>query len=117
MAALRKSERRRGLAVQGRRGCADIGRRMALGAAPGQVMRWVGRRALRLTALGLGLGMLGSAGLTRVLGKALFGVTPLDPPTYIWVTLVLGGAAILAAWLPAWRASRADPVAVLNEEG
>jgi ABC-type lipoprotein release transport system permease subunit len=44
-------------------------------------------------------------------------VTPLDPPTYIWVTLVLGGAAILAAWLPAWRASRVDPVAVLNEEG
>jgi predicted permease len=95
----------------------EIGIRMALGAAPGQVMRWVGRRALRLTALGLGLGMLGSAGLTRVLGKALFGVTPLDPPTYIWVTLVLGGVAILAAWLPAWRASRVDPVAVLNEEG
>ena len=52
-----------------------------------------------------------------MLRKVLFDVRPLDPPTYIWVVFVLGGVALLAAWLPARRAMRVDPVTVLNEEG
>jgi putative ABC transport system permease protein len=95
----------------------EIGIRVALGATPRDVLRWVGGRALGLTGLGLLLGAVGAAALTRVLGRALFEVSPLDPLTYIWVMLVLGGAALLAAWLPARRATRVDPVAVLNEEG
>ena len=95
----------------------EIGIRVALGAAPGDVARWVGWRAVRLTALGTALGLLGSAGLTRVLGNALFEVSPLDPLTYLWVTGVLGLTALLAAWLPARRAARVDPVRVLGDEG
>ena len=95
----------------------EIGIRVALGATPRDVLRWVGGRALGLTGLGLLLGAAGAAALTRVLGRALFEVSPLDPLTYIWVMVVLGGAAVLAAWLPARRATRVDPVAVLNEEG
>jgi predicted permease len=95
----------------------EIGIRVALGATPRDVIRWVGRRAARLTLAGLGLGLLGAAGLTRVLGSALFEVSPLDPPVYLTVTGVLALTALLAAWLPASRATRVDPVEVLGDEG
>jgi ABC-type lipoprotein release transport system permease subunit len=63
------------------------------------------------------LGVAAAAVLTRVLRKALFEVSPLDPMTYVWVTVVLGATALLAAWLPARRALRVDPVKVLGDEG
>jgi len=63
------------------------------------------------------LGVGAAAALTRVLAKALFEVSPLDPMTYIWVTVVLGATAMAAAWLPARRAVRVDPVKVLGDEG
>jgi putative ABC transport system permease protein len=63
----------------------EIGIRVALGAAPRDVLSWVGGRALRLTGLGLLLGAAAAAALTRVLGKALFQVSPLDPLTYIYM--------------------------------
>jgi ABC-type antimicrobial peptide transport system permease subunit len=80
-------------------------------------MGWVGGQAMKLTVLGLVLGVAAAAVLTRVLGKALFEVSPLDPMTYVWVTVVLGATALLAAWLPARRALRVDPVKVLGDEG
>jgi putative ABC transport system permease protein len=95
----------------------EIGIRIALGAAPRNVMGWVGGQAMKLTVLGLVLGVAAAAVLTRVLGKALFEVSPLDPMTYVWVTVVLGATALLAAWLPARRALRVDPVKVLGDEG
>jgi putative ABC transport system permease protein len=95
----------------------EIGIRIALGAAPRNVMGWVGGQAMKLTVLGLLLGVASAAALTRVLGKALFEVSPLDPMTYVWVTVVLGATALLAAWLPARRALRVDPVKVLGDEG
>ena len=95
----------------------EIGIRIALGAAPRNVMGWVGGQAMKLTVLGLVLGVASAAGLTRVLGKALFEVSPLDPMTYVWVTVVLGATALLAAWLPARRALKVDPAKVLGDEG
>jgi len=95
----------------------EIGIRMALGATAMNVTRWIGGRALRLTMLGLGLGMLGSLGLTRVLTGALFEVSPLDPGTYLRVVAVLGGTALLAAWFPARRGTRVDPVSVIRDAG
>ena len=95
----------------------EIGIRVALGATPRDVIRWVGGRAVRLTLAGLGLGLLAAAGLTRVLGSALFEVSPLDPPVYLAVTGVLALTALLAAWLPARRAVKVDPVKVLGDEG
>ena len=93
----------------------EIGIRVALGAAPRDVLRWVAGRALALTVTGLCFGVVAAALLTRVLRQALFEVSPLDPQTYIWVALVLGAVALLAAWLPARRAAGVDPVVVLND--
>jgi len=95
----------------------EIGIRIALGAAPRNVMGWVGGQAMKLTVLGLVLGVAAAAALTRVLGKALFEVSPLDLMTYVWVTVALGATALLAAWLPARRALKVDPVKVLGDEG
>jgi ABC-type antimicrobial peptide transport system permease subunit len=95
----------------------EIGIRIALGAAPKDVMGWVGGQAMKLTLIGLVVGIGAAAALTRVLAKALFEVSPLDPITYVWVTGVLGATALLAAWLPARRAVKVDPVKVLGDEG
>jgi ABC-type antimicrobial peptide transport system permease subunit len=95
----------------------EIGIRMALGASASTVVRWVGVRALRLTAAGIAFGLLAAVGLTRLLRGLLFSVNPLDPAVYGIVALVLIGVALLAAYLPARRAARVDPVTVLNTEG
>jgi hypothetical protein len=95
----------------------EIGIRMALGAAPGDVRRWVGARAVRLTAVGLVTGAAGAVFLTRLLSTALFEVSPLDAATYIWVTGLLTVTALVSAWLPARRAMRVDPATVMREEG
>ena len=95
----------------------EIGIRMALGATRGEILRWVGRRAMRLTALGFLFGLLGAVASTRLLRQALFEVDPLDPMTLVAVVATLSLAAGLAAWLPARRASRVDPAVVLGDEG
>jgi ABC-type antimicrobial peptide transport system permease subunit len=94
----------------------EIGVRIALGAEPGQVERQVVAGALRLTAAGTLLGGLGALATARVLGSLLHGLDPWDPPTYAGSVLVLGLVAAVAAWLPARRAARVDPVSVLREE-
>jgi putative ABC transport system permease protein len=100
-----------------RRRVREIGIRIALGAAPGDVRRWVGLRAARLTAVGLVAGVLGAVALTRLLSTALFEVSPLDPMTYVWVSVILVATSLLAAWLPTRRAMRVDPVRVMRDEG
>jgi putative ABC transport system permease protein len=94
----------------------EIGLRMALGAEPGDVVRLVVRQGAVLAGLGIGAGLLASVGLARALGSLLFGVTALDPVTFLGVPLVLAGAALLAAYLPARRAARIDPLAALRCE-
>ena len=100
--------------VNGRR--REIGIRVALGALPGR-LRWdVVRHGLRLTAIGLVLGGMAALVATRGLGALLYRVPPADPLTWASVALVLMAASVCAAWLPARRASRADPVEVLRNE-
>jgi putative ABC transport system permease protein len=94
----------------------EIGIRIALGAAARDVTWWIGRRALRLTAIGMLLGSVGAVGLTRVLGSALFEVSPLDPATFGLGAVALGLVAMMAALLPARRATRVDPVTVLADD-
>jgi putative ABC transport system permease protein len=94
----------------------EIGVRMALGAERGDVLRLVLTRALRIVAAGLILGVAGAVGVTRVLQRFLFGVTPTDPVTFTAVSLLLMAVALTAAWLPARRATRIDPVAALRAE-
>ena len=94
----------------------EIGVRMALGAQRRDVLRLVLTRALRIVIAGLIVGLAGAAGMTRVLQRFLFGVTPTDPIAFTLVTLLLIGVGLMAAWLPARRATKIDPCAALRAE-
>jgi putative ABC transport system permease protein len=93
----------------------EIGIRIALGAGTSEVMGAVLRQALALTALGVVIGTGGALALTRLLGALLYEVSPTDPATYVAVAVLLTLVAALAAWMPAWRATRIDPLVVLRE--
>ncbi len=104
------------LAFTMKRRTRDFGLRMALGASAHQILGSVVGEGMRLTIAGLGIGFALSLGLARALRSVLFGVTPTDPSTYAGVIAVLAGASLMACWLPAWRASRVDPMEALREE-
>ena len=94
----------------------EIGVRMALGAQRRQVLALVLRRGLALTLAGLILGATAAAGAARVLESLLFGVTPVDGTTYASVLLLFFLVALLAAYVPARRATRVDPLVALSAE-
>jgi ABC-type antimicrobial peptide transport system permease subunit len=94
----------------------EIGVRMALGAQRGDVLRLVLTQAFRVVVTGVIVGVAGAAVVTRVLQRFLFGVTPTDPIAFTTVTLLLIAVGLLAAWLPARRATRIDPCVALRAE-
>jgi putative ABC transport system permease protein len=94
----------------------EIGIRMALGAQRAQVLGLILRKGAMLTAAGIVLGLAGAAAGTRVLQDLLFGVTPLDPQTFIAVSLLFGLVATVASYLPARRATTVDPMVALRNE-
>jgi len=94
----------------------EIGIRMAMGAAQGTVVRMVVVQGMRLTALGLGIGLAVAFVITRLMASLLFGVSAGDPPTFLGVAVILAGSALLACWLPARRATRIDPMVALRSE-
>jgi putative ABC transport system permease protein len=94
----------------------EIGVRIALGASRGDVLRLVIGRVLRLTVIGLGLGLALAWTLGRWLGAFLFEITPTDAFAYVAGGVVLFAVALLAAYLPAARATRIDPVTALRVE-
>jgi putative ABC transport system permease protein len=94
----------------------EIGIRMAIGALPGDVERMFMRRGIALTLAGLGLGLLTSFALTKLLAGLLFGVTPHDPLTFIVMAALLLIVAMLACYIPARRATRVDPLVALRYE-
>jgi ABC-type antimicrobial peptide transport system permease subunit len=91
-----------------------MGLRIALGATARDVLALITRQGLRPVVLGLGAGMAAALAATRLLQSALFGVTATDPITFGTVAGLLLGAALVAAVLPARRASRLDPGLVLT---
>jgi ABC-type antimicrobial peptide transport system permease subunit len=94
----------------------EFGVRVALGADPKRIARWVATRALALTAAGCAAGFAMYAMLAPFLRAFLFGVTPTDPLTLSGATFVLFGTAYVASWLPARRAARVDPAVALRAE-
>jgi predicted permease len=103
-----------GFSVSQRTG--EIGVRMSLGAEPGQVRRMVVREGVTLLLIGLVLGAVGSVFATKVVEGMLFGVAPNDPTTLGAVALLMVTVGVTAAWVPAMRASRVQPVEALRQE-
>ena len=94
----------------------EIGVRIALGAPAASVRNMVVRQGARLALLGIGLGLVGSAALTRLLQGLLFGTAPLDPLAFSATSLGLLGVVMLASYLPARKASTVDPIEALRME-
>ncbi len=104
------------LATVVRQRTAEIGVRMALGAAPASVFRLMIGQGLRLSVTGIVIGLLGALGLTRVMISMLVGVKPTDPATYAAMVAIFVVIATLASWIPARRAATLDPTKALREE-
>jgi putative ABC transport system permease protein len=94
----------------------EIGVRMALGAKPSDVLRLVLKGGAKLIAAGLVLGSAGAVALTRSMTTLLVGVKPTDALTFVSVSVLLAGVALLACYLPARRAARVDPIVALHYE-
>jgi predicted permease len=97
----------------------EMGIRLALGASPGSLLTMVVGQGMRLTAIGLGIGLvvaLGAFGSIGAVRSLLPGISPLDPLTFVAVPIALGLVALAAAWLPARRAGRVDPLVALRYE-
>jgi putative ABC transport system permease protein len=94
----------------------EIGIRLALGAQPKQVLRWIAERGIRLAAIGLGIGLLLAFAMARLLASLLFGVSATDPVIFIGIPSLLAIVAIAACYLPARRAMRVDPIVALRYE-
>ena len=104
------------LATSVRQRTAEIGVRMALGAAPSRIFRLMVGKGLYLSAIGIAIGLLAAFLLTRVLASMLVEVKPTDPVTFISVAVLFLLIAILASWLPAHRAAGLDPTTALRQE-
>ena len=81
-----------------------------------QVFRTVLRRGVALATLGIALGLAGAAGLSRSLAGMLYGLTPLDPTTYLAVTRLFATVSLTASFMPARRAARVDPIEAIRCE-
>ena len=94
----------------------EVGIRMSLGADARSVVNLLIRGGMRLVWVGIAVGVVLAIGLTQILSGLLFGVAATDIGTFIGVVALLAGVALVAAWVPARRASRIDPVHALRAE-
>jgi putative ABC transport system permease protein len=104
------------LSFQVARRTREIGIRMALGSSRRDVLRLVLRQGAALVGIGLGIGVVAAAGLSRLLRSLLLGVEPWDPAAFVGVVAVLLLAAFAACLVPARRATRVDPLLALRHE-
>ena len=104
------------LATSVRQRTAEIGVRMALGAAPSRIFRLMVGKGLSLSAMGIVIGVVGAFALTRVLASMLVEVKPTDPGTFLSVAALFLFIAVMASWIPALRAAGLDPTTALRNE-
>jgi putative ABC transport system permease protein len=97
-------------------GTHDIGVLVTLGARPWDIIGLVVRQGMMLTGIGIVMGLAGATALTRVMASLLFGVSATDALTFAVVPALLAAAAFAATAIPAWRATRVDPMVALREE-
>jgi ABC-type antimicrobial peptide transport system permease subunit len=94
----------------------EIGVRIALGAQRSDVSRMIVGRGLIVALIGIGLGLLGALGLTRLMSALLFGVSATDPLTFVAVSVILLAVTTVASYVPARRAAGIDPAEALHHE-
>jgi putative ABC transport system permease protein len=94
----------------------EIGVRLALGASRANILALVVRQGMMLTGLGLAIGLGGALAASHALASLLYGVSRLDPITYLGVVVLLASVSVIACWVPAWRAARVDPSVTLRAE-
>jgi ABC-type antimicrobial peptide transport system permease subunit len=94
----------------------EIGIRMALGASRWTVLRMVLGDGAKMALLGVAIGVVAGFAFTRLMGSMLFGISAHDPVTFVAVALALIVVAILASYIPAWRAAKVDPMIALRYE-
>jgi putative ABC transport system permease protein len=94
----------------------EIGVRMALGASRTKILRLVLEQCLMTAAIGIAVGIVASVAVTRTITSLLFGLSPMDPVTFVGVGLLLAAVALLASYIPARRAAKVDPMVALRYE-
>jgi predicted permease len=94
----------------------EIGIRVALGATRSHVLTQIMKQGLQVTAIGVATGLVGALAVDRLIASLLFGVQPTDTVTIAFVIATITAVAVVASWLPAWRASRLDPNIALRDE-
>ena len=97
-------------------GTRELGLRMALGAGTRDLLRLVASRGLRLTTAGIVIGAIAAVLLTRLMGNLLYQVSPRDPVAFGSAVVVITMVSFAACFLPAWRATRIDPVRALHDQ-
>lgn len=94
----------------------EIGIRLALGASTSSILRWLLNQGMRLTLIGVAVGLIGAVALTRLLRGLLFGVSSTDVVTFVVLTILLAAVSFLACYIPAQRATKVDPLVALRYE-